>query len=91
MLVRRVPVPPDFEYFGPALTIAQAEAETLEKLAGEPEAPQVPFGYLHTEWQDLKNRMLTGDTIREFKANYYGGYVVLRRKCFVGEMIEWVH
>ena len=84
------PVPPNVTSLSPALTISQVEAASLNKMAGTPTAPQVPFGYTNTEWLRLKDAMRPGDTIHEFKTDISGGHLVLRGKCLVGQITSWI-
>ncbi|GAA4861128.1 hypothetical protein GCM10023332_11450 [Luteimonas vadosa] len=80
-----VPVPPDVVFVGPTLSVSQVESASLKKMAGTPTAPQVPFGYMNYEWLRLKELMLRGDSIRQFKTDVTGGHMVLRGKCVVGQ------
>jgi hypothetical protein len=75
---------------GPAITVAQAEATSLEEMKSTPYAPQVPFGYTNDEWTRLKKLMQNGDTLHRFKTDVTGGYVLVRQGCLVVQLTEWI-
>jgi hypothetical protein len=48
------------------LTVAQAEALYMVEMEKDGKKVKIPFGYLNDQWEDLKAKMLKGDTLVEF-------------------------
>jgi hypothetical protein len=84
-------IPPNIKLIGPSLDVAQVEAQSLAGIKNaSPTVPRVPFGGLNPEWVALKRLTKPGDKLYEFRAGVTGGHVVLRQRCFVGQITEWM-
>ena len=84
------PTPPDLGVVGPTTTVARVEAESLAEMKTTPGGvPQVPFGHANSAWLSLKRLMRPGDTVHPFRSENQGGYLVLRKGCFIGLILEW--
>ena len=83
-------IPSDATVNGPAFTIAEIEAKSLNEMSANPAAPQVPFGYQNAQWLSIKSLMQPGDIVREYNTRISGGYLVFRGNCLVGQLQTWV-
>ncbi len=45
---------------------------------------------LGSEWAEITERSRRGDTAHEYVGEFYGGYIVLRRGCVVGQVMTWI-
>jgi hypothetical protein len=82
--------PPGMKFLGAPLSVAEAEAKSLEEMKQAPHAPQVPFGYQNGKWESLKAKMLAGDALYKFTSGDHGGVVLIRNGCVVVLLIEWM-
>ncbi len=85
------PLPDNYKTIGRGLSIAQVEAASIAEMKasiGDP--PEVPFGFSHSEWLALKARSRPGDTVHEFETDVTGGHLVLRGRCYVGQITTWI-
>ncbi|WP_133819921.1 hypothetical protein [Tahibacter aquaticus] len=76
-------------FIGPAQSVAEAEAESLQQLKGATGVPQRPFGFANAAWLDLKAGMKPGDRLHRYNIGDEGGHLVLRNGCLVGRLMEW--
>ena len=75
---------------GPALTVAQVEAKSINEMKASRGVPQVPFGHINGEWVALKALIRPGDTLHEFKTDLEGGYLLVRDGCRVAQITSWI-
>jgi len=81
-------MPDDINTIGPARTIEEVENESLERIAGNPNVPQLPFGLANNEWVELRNKLLKTDQLyRVSSGSGWGGYVAMRGNCVIGYQI----
>jgi hypothetical protein len=76
-------------FIGPAQSVAEAEAESLQRLKGATGVPQLPFGFSNAAWLELTEKMQPGDTLHSYTTRDEGGHLVLRKGCLVGQLMEW--
>ena len=83
--------PPEYmKFHGEPLSVAEAEAKSLEEMKKTPKAPQVPFGYQNAKWEALKSKMRPGDKLFQYSAGGHGGHVLVRNGCIVFLLTEWM-
>lgn len=84
------PTPADLGVVGLPTTVVRVEVYSLAQMKRTPGGiPQVPFGHANSDWLSLKRHMRPGDTLHQFRSENQGGYLVLRKGCFVGLILEW--
>lgn len=76
-------------FIGPAQSVAEAEAESLQRLKGATGVPKLPFGFSNAAWLNLTGKMQPGDTLHRYATRDEGGHLVLRKGCLVGQLMEW--
>jgi hypothetical protein len=67
-------------------TVAQLEAESLERLVKEAgRVPQVPFGFSNKDWNEFKAKHKIGDgeKLVWYVGGGLGGYLLMREGCVV--------
>ena len=78
------------------LSVQAVERDTLAQIHANPAVPQVPFGYLNTDWLALKASLKPGDKLIRlvYSANTANGegvvrvsYAVVRGDRIVAEMV----
>jgi len=89
------PAPKHLKIEGEGLTLAQVEAESMEKVKFNPNVPQVPMGAAHKDWEELKATFKPQDrfyraTFSDGKGFAYGGYLIMRGPCMVTFWQEWI-
>lgn len=77
------------QFIGPAQSVADADAESLQRLEGATGVPKLPFGFSNAAWRQLTARLQPGDTLHRYNTVNEGGYLVLRKDCLVGQLMEW--
>lgn len=70
------------------LSLVEVEQASLEKMRRNPDAPQVPFGYINEDWNRFKEQFTDGDVLLFVSMDAppdvphgYTGYVRMRDGC----------
>jgi hypothetical protein len=75
---------------GEPVTVSEAEATSLEEMKEDPDAPQVPFGFINNHWKSLRAQVRGGDGLYRYTTGVHGGYVLVRDGCVVTTLVEWI-
>ena len=79
-----------YKKVGPAMSVEQLEARSLQEMKEHPDVPQVPFGYENAAWLELKEKMRPGDTLHDFETDVTGGVILVRGDCAIDQLTGWI-
>jgi hypothetical protein len=82
--------PADMKFLGEPVTVAAAEAMSLEEMKDSPDAPQVPFGFINEHWKSMTAQIRAGDRLYRYTTGVHGGYVIVRNGCVVATLVDWI-
>ena len=78
------PYAPKASDLGKFTTLIEVEEDHLVQTTVVPEP--VPFGYLHDEWQSMKQQIQTDDKLQYFRGDLGDGLALIRD----GEVVTWI-